>query len=221
MSLSQQDVDHLAKIVWDYMLLHQPLHKADVIAVFGSYDVRVAEYGVDLYEQGYAPYLLFSGAANTVASKLIGGGEAEVFAAIARRRGVPEDRILVEDKATKTRENVAYTRALLEDRCIKHDTLLSLQKPYMERRTYATMKKLWPEQDFIISSPPISFEDYPNDVTGPRFLYSLLNDCRGIKELAEKGIQIPQEIPTDVWAAYETLAAAGYAAPLPAVSSHA
>ena len=36
-----------------------------------------------------------------------------------------------------------------------------VQKPYMERRSYATFKKHWPDKKLLVTSPQISFEAYP------------------------------------------------------------
>ena len=38
----------------------------------------------------------------------------------------------------------------------------------------------------------------------------MVGDLQRVKVYAEKGFQIPQEIPGDVWAAFEALVAAGY-----------
>lgn len=47
--------------LWDYLQLHQQPDVADLILVLGSNDVRVAEHAANLYHQGLAPYVLFSG----------------------------------------------------------------------------------------------------------------------------------------------------------------
>lgn len=38
----------------------------------------------------------------------------------------------------------------------------------------------------------------------------MVGDLQRIKEYPAKGFQIEQEIPDEVWSAYETLVAAGY-----------
>ena len=52
----------LALILRDYMLMHHEMKESDVIFVLGSHDTQVADRAVELYFQGYAPYILFSGA---------------------------------------------------------------------------------------------------------------------------------------------------------------
>jgi hypothetical protein len=51
----------LAKILWDYHHVNHELCKSDCIFVLGSHDLRVADRGAELYLQGWAPLLVFSG----------------------------------------------------------------------------------------------------------------------------------------------------------------
>ena len=41
--------------------METPLHRCDAILALGSHDVRVAERAAELYLQGYAAWLIFSG----------------------------------------------------------------------------------------------------------------------------------------------------------------
>ena len=85
----------------------------------------------------------------------------------------------------------------------------------MERRAYATFKKLWPDVDLIVTSPQVSFEEYlrqySNETLSPDDVVSIMvGDLQRIRLYPEKGFQIPQDIPDDVWDAYTELVAAGY-----------
>ena len=51
----------------------------------------------------------------------------------------------MENKATNTGENIANSRALLAANGITPASLIVVQKPFMERRSYATFMKQWPE----------------------------------------------------------------------------
>jgi len=94
----------------------------------------------------------------------------------------------------------------LEERSLHFDTIIAVQKPYMERRTYATIKIHWPDKKVIVTSPPISYEDYPNkEISKDDMINIIVGDLQRIKIYPEKGFQIFQEIPNDVWEAYEEL----------------
>ncbi|MBI4599453.1 YdcF family protein [Candidatus Uhrbacteria bacterium] len=206
-----EEVDDLAKTIWDYMLMHQPLKKADCILSPGATDTRLAEYAADLFLRGYAPCIIFSGGFGRFSKHQFQKPEAEVFADIALKKGVPEENVLLETGATSTFENVIFTRRLLEEKRIQCHSLIVVHKPYMERRMYATMKHWWPEKEIVVTSPPISFEEYPNaSISRELMINALVGDLQRIKIYPKKGWQIPQEIPENVWHAYEKLVALGY-----------
>lgn len=191
--------------------MHHVLKKVDCIFVLGSYDMRTAEYAADLFLEGYAPWLLMSGRFGKLTTTLFKKTEAEVFADIAVARGVPRDKILIEDKSTNTEENVTFSRKLLDDKGFHFNSFILVQKPYMERRMYATFKNFWPEKECVVTSPQISYEDYPNkNISKELMINSMVGDLQRIKEYPACGFQIPQDIPMEVWNAYEQLVTAGY-----------
>lgn len=191
--------------------MHHELRPMDAIFALGSNDTRVAERAADLYHQGLAPIVIFSG--NKGKRPSLSGPEAEVFAEVAISRGVPEERIIKESNATNTGENIVFTKRLLAEKGINLSSFILVQKPYMERRTYATFRKQWPEAECIVTSPKISFEEYPNPAyhaDKDRFINIMVGDLQRIKEYPTKGFQIPQEIPEEVWGAHERLVSFGY-----------
>ena len=139
--MKDEKVLELAEVLWNYHHMDMPLEPADVILVMGSHDLRVGEYGARLWLDGWAPWLLLSGGLGNLTKHIWEESEADQFARIARGMGVPEERILVENRSTNTGENVAFSRALLGKRGIEANSFLLVQKPYMERRAYATFRK--------------------------------------------------------------------------------
>ena len=205
----------LAETIWRYHRLDQPLSKADAILVLCSHDRAVAGCAADLFLGGWAPLLIFSGGLGRITRRLWQDPEADQFARIAIDRGVPRERILIENRSTNTGENILFTKRLLADRGIDPDAFIVVQKPYMERRSYATFRRLWPEKQVLVTSPRVSFEEYlqrfSNDALSADDVVGIMvGDLQRIRVYAEKGFQIPQEIPPDVWAAYEELVRAGY-----------
>src|SRR5262249_44372618 len=94
--------------------------------------------------------------------------EAETFGDEAIRLGVPSEKIILETRSTNTGENIRFTQAILKERGIQLRKMILVQKPYMERRTYATFMKQWAHDDdktiqIFVTSPQISFEAYPDD----------------------------------------------------------
>jgi uncharacterized SAM-binding protein YcdF (DUF218 family) len=209
--MSEQSVDELAQKLWDYHHLNHDLEKADLILALGSNDLRVAERAAELYLQGWAPLLVFSGNAGVLTRERFHKREAEMFADIALQKGVPESAILIEAESTNTGENVTFTRRVLESRGIDPRSLILVQKPYMERRAYATFMKFWPGKRVIVASPRISFSEYPTEELPKDLVINIMvGDLQRIRIYPARGFQIEQEIPDDVWRSYERLVELGY-----------
>jgi len=212
--MTSKSADQSAIKIWDYHHIKHKLEMADCILVLGSHDLRVAEYGARLFLDGYAKSIIFSGGiahAGELLETKWKRPEAELFSEKAIEMGVPRDKIIVENQSTNTGENIKFTEKILKEKGLNFKSLIIVQKPYMERRAYATAKLPWPDKKLIVTSPPISFEDYPNKEISKNDLINLLvGDLQRIKTYPEKGFQIFQEIPKDVWAAYEKLVKLGY-----------
>jgi uncharacterized SAM-binding protein YcdF (DUF218 family) len=203
--------DEAVQIVWEYHYMHHALVRSDIIMVLCSRDTRVAERGAELFLEGWAPTLLFSGGFGRMTKGVFAKPEAEVFANVAIKMGVPEKNILIENASTNTGENVSFTQRLLKEKNMDPKKFILVQKPYVERRTYATFKKVWPEKDIVVTSPQLSFEEYVNeDFPKDYVIQTMLGHLQRIKVYPEKGFQIPQDIPENVWEAYEHLLAKGY-----------
>ena len=200
-----------AKKLWDYHQLNQPPEKADCILVLGSHDLRVADRGAELYLQGWGPILLFSGGLGNLTKKIWTEPEANQFARIALDKGVPAEAIFIENQSTNTGENILFTQRLLKEKGLDPQTFLLVQKPYMERRSYATFAKHWPEKKLIVTSPQMPFEEYPNqELPMEKVINMMVGDLQRIRIYPAKGFQIFQEIPDDVWQAYERLIGWGF-----------
>ena len=205
----------LVEKVWAYHQLGHALTKSDAILVLCSHDKAVAERGGELFLEGWAPLLIFSGGLGTITRHLWKEPEADQFAAIAERMGVPKASMLIENQSTNTGENVLFTKKLLAERGLAPQSFILVQKPYMERRSFATFRKLWPEKQVIVTSPQVSLdqylERYSNDqISIDEVVSIMVGDLQRVRLYAEKGFQIAQDIPDDVWEAFEALVAEGY-----------
>jgi uncharacterized SAM-binding protein YcdF (DUF218 family) len=205
----------LAERVWRYHHMDHELQKSDVILVLCSHDTTVAERGAQLFLDGWAPLRMFTGGLGSITKHLWSDPEADRFARIAIGMGVPEDRILIENRSTNTGENVAFSRELLRSRGLDPSSFILVQKPYMERRTFATFRQVWPEKSVRVTSPQISMDDYltrysHESLSVEDVISIMVGDLQRIREYPARGFQIPQEIPADVWHAYDQLVAAGF-----------
>lgn len=196
--------------------MHQSPRRCEAIFCLCSMDDRVAVRVAQLYEQGHGDYIIFSGGIAHRSDPLRPAWvapEAEHFAEVAVRHGAPLDKILIENRATDSGENIAFTYQLLEERNLHPKSLLLVQKPYMERRAYATFKKQWPDPgaDFMVTSPQISYDEYFNSANPKeRTIHIMVGDLQRIREYPKLGYQVTQTIPNTVWQAYKQLVRLGY-----------
>jgi uncharacterized SAM-binding protein YcdF (DUF218 family) len=110
------------------LAVEDPLARSDVIVAVSGDDGPRTETAVALWKRGYAPVLLFSGAAldpDSVSS-------ADLMKRDAIRLGVPAEAILVEPASATTEENARLVAQLLRARGL-HSAIV-VTSPYHQRR---------------------------------------------------------------------------------------
>ena len=203
------------QILWDFMHMDQPLEEADVIVGFGCYDEDIPRRCAELWHQGFAPYVCFSGGLGRNTDKLWSKSEAERFAAIAMAEGVPEKCIILENKSTNSAENLLFTPKVLAEMSIKAEKINAVHKPYMEKRLWAAMQVYWPQVQAVYTSPQVTVEEHiahaeKIGMTRKGVIETIVGDVQRMELYAEKGYQRAVEIPDEVRAAFDALVAEGY-----------
>ena len=203
------------QIIWDYLCLAQEPRKADCIVGFGNFNTNIARRAAELYHQGLAPKILFTGGLGRNTEGLFPEPEAVRFAKVAMACGVPAEDILIEDKSANTKENIEFTRSLLEAHGIPCNHILGVHQPFMERRIKAAMGVYWPELNFSVTSPQVTIPAYlasalEQGVTENAAISVIVGDFQRMELYAQKGYQLPQYIPEEAWAAFRQLVEMGY-----------
>lgn len=203
------------QVLWDYLKLDQQPEKADCIVGFGNFNTNIARRAAQLYLDGIAPKILFTGGLGRNTQGLLPEPEAVRFARVAREMGIPAEDILMEDRSTNTAENILFTRQMLKERNIPHDHILGVHQPFMERRIWAAMGVYWPELRFSVTSPVVSLEQYLADarqqgITENAAVSVIVGDFQRMELYARKGYQLPQQIPEEAWQAFDALVALGF-----------
>ena len=203
------------QVIWDYLGMHQQLQKADVIVGFGNFNTDIARRAAELYRQGYAPKVLFTGGLGRNTEGLLPEPEAVRFAKVAMECGVPEQDIILEDRSANTAENILFTKKKLEDLAIPHERVLGVHQPFMERRITAAMGVYWPELNFRVTSPQVTIPEYlaragEQGITENASVSVIVGDFQRLELYAQKGWQLPQEIPKEAWEAFHQLVALGF-----------
>ncbi|PIQ89394.1 MAG: hypothetical protein COV72_03365 [Candidatus Omnitrophica bacterium CG11_big_fil_rev_8_21_14_0_20_42_13] len=149
-------------LVWflaEPLRFYQEPKVSDAIVVFAGgvgesgqpgqgYEERV-NYAVELYKRGFSDNIIFSsGAVSTFP-------EPYVMKALAVSLGVPEDKIILEDKAASTYENVKFTDKILDANNWRRIILIS--SPYHMRRVSLVFKKVAGTKKVIYSPSQSQF----------------------------------------------------------------
>lgn len=202
-------------VLWNYMRLDRPVEPGDCIVGFGCYNEDIPVRCAELYHQGYAPKILFSGGLGRNTADMWTGSEAERFAAIAMAAGVPECDIIIENKSTNSAENILFTREKFRELGMDVSRIIAVHKPFMERRVMAAMGVYWPEMDAVYTSPQVDLETYIRNsvacgMTEKGVIDVIVGDFQRMDIYAKKGFQLPQEIPQEAWDAFQALVELGH-----------
>jgi uncharacterized SAM-binding protein YcdF (DUF218 family) len=214
MESMDQETLRLARIIWDYHQLRQEPVPADVILALGTNDLRVAEFAADLYFRGFGSLLVCTGGVahqDDLLATRWEKTEAEMYADVAQRRGVPPGHILLETRAANTAENIRFSRDLLRERGIQPRNVVIAVKPFMQRRVWATLAIEWPEIPATLASPDLTLDQYfTRELPPDKIINILMGDLQRIWVYGRKGWSAPQPLPEEVRDAYHSLVELGF-----------
>ncbi|MFA6321092.1 MAG: ElyC/SanA/YdcF family protein [Candidatus Omnitrophota bacterium] len=165
------------------------LEKADAIVVFAGgvgesgkagqgYEERV-KYAVDLYKEGYAKYLIFS-SGYVYAIK-----ESEIMQALAVSLGVPPNAIVLEERATNTYQNVAYSVEILRKMHMKRAIIVS--SPYNMLRISLVCNKNVKDIRFMYMPIPYSIFFGDGKIIRHSHIFAITHEYLGIAYYWFKG----------------------------------
>ncbi|WP_016907987.1 YdcF family protein [Streptomyces xiaopingdaonensis] len=200
-----------AELIWDYHRMHHELRPVDAAIGLGSHDLGVAARSADLYREGFFKTLVCTGGNSPTTAEVFPRGEAVHYREHAIDLGVPAEAILLEPNAGNTGQNITFSRKLLAAAGMHPASVLLVSKPYMERRAFATARKLWPDVDVVCASEPWGLDDYVNSIGDERLVLDMLvGDLQRVIEYPKLGFATEQEVPENVHAAYASLVRDGF-----------
>lgn len=144
---------------YSYLSEDDEPEKSDYIFVFGSKTPLRAEKAVELFKTGLAPKMILSGRGPFYGDENE-MTEAEKYAAIALRSGIPEEDIIIEDASITTPDNVRRTLNMLDAKHIPYNSFIVVNSPYTQRRGWCSWRKHLPKNIPIYRV---------NSETGPNF----------------------------------------------------
>ena len=137
-------------LIGSWLAVEDPLEKVDaIVAISGDTGAR-ADTAITLWKAGWAPMIVFSGAAIDPESV----SSAEIMRREALRQGVPESAVLVEGASTTTEENAAEVAKLMAGRKL-HSAIL-VTSPYHQRRAAFEFHRAFEPRGLIFRNHPAS-----------------------------------------------------------------
>ena len=119
-----------------YLSPQSPLTQADaIVAISGGETAARTEEAVRLYKAGYAPLIVFSGAALDPNSP----SNARAMANAAMADGVPESAIRLDETSVNTRQNAANVASITEAEHVQ--SIILVTSPYHQRRALITFRR--------------------------------------------------------------------------------
>ncbi len=144
--------------------------KADVIIALGSDLPVVAETACRLYKAGYGDKLIFCGGIGHSTMNLkkkvakifnvepdqLPESEAEIYACLAKDKyQIESSSIFIDKTSTNTSENIKNAIQILKKHTIKHQQVILIQDPILQKRSYITALDIFKDSQKIINYAPI------------------------------------------------------------------
>jgi uncharacterized SAM-binding protein YcdF (DUF218 family) len=137
-----------------WLAVEDPLAKADAIVVISGDTGARAETAITLWKAGWAPIIVFSGAAIDPESV----SSAEIMRREALRQGVPENATLIEPASTTTEENATDVAKLMVQRKVRSAILVT--SPYHQRRAAIEFGRAFEPSGLVLRNYPARDPDW-------------------------------------------------------------
>lgn len=212
---NRQEILLALQKICDYMRLHQPLEKCDIIIGCGCSSLDIPVRCAQLYQDGYAPKILFCGGFGKITKEKFQKSEAEIYRDIATKNGVLASDILIETNSTNTGDNFRNAILLLEKEHIPYHKVLIVQWAFYERRILATAKAIMKDKDLRITSFDTTFDEYvksleknPDSIIDE--LSIIVGNVQRMIVYPQFGWQVEEDVPEDVLKSYYYLKNLGF-----------
>lgn len=143
--------------IGDFLVIEDELQAADVIHVIAGPDDRT-DYAIQLYKQGYAKRIFFTGGWCTFHNYFHGQHGRER----ALERGIPSEVIAIDDtQVTSTYAEVVRLKAFIEGSPIPFDSVIAVSDPHHMRRARWTYRQVLGKQIGVQMAPvPFALSTY-------------------------------------------------------------
>ena len=169
----------------------------DAAFLFGSTKSdQIAKSGADYFKKGLVKKVICTGKYSLSRDSGPYGfsTEAEWFADILIKEGVPKNAIILDTESTNTLENVRYGISACHKQGFYPKSLILIPIPPLCRRACATFEKQFPEIKIFIYVSDLIIENYLK----PDRMKRVLGEFDRFKEYAARGDMIDVHVPQNV-----------------------
>ncbi|MTV48360.1 YdcF family protein [Heliobacillus mobilis] len=143
----------LLSFAGDFLVVAEEPKIADAIIVLSGDDGGRTERAVELYRQGYAPYLILSGGRIYQETTM-----AELMMQHALKLGVPKEAIVLENKSSSTYQNAVHSKEIMEK--YKFKSAIVVSSNYHMRRTRVVFEQVFQGTGNVFAYVPSADQDY-------------------------------------------------------------
>jgi uncharacterized SAM-binding protein YcdF (DUF218 family) len=134
----------LTAIGW-YLAPRQSLVKSDIIVAISGDDGARLQTAINLHKDGWAPLILFSGAARDPQSP----SNARAMKMEAVAAGIDDSLILMEETSRNTFENARHSAQIIRQRRL--ESIILVTSPYHQRRASLEFRRALPPEVRIVN----------------------------------------------------------------------
>lgn len=136
----------LIKEAGNFLVIDEDPIQSDVIVILSGGGIERLIKGAELFEKGYAPYVIISN-----------GLEDNLYEAI-KNMGVPGDSIILETKASSTTENALFTEELMMQH--QFDSAIIVSSNYHMRRVKSNFTKVFSNSEVKLTYTSVPDNGY-------------------------------------------------------------
>ena len=186
----------------NYIFVEDELKKADVIMIPGGAYPELPELAAKLWKEGYADYIVPSGAYAITEGKFAGvkskseiytgeyETECDFYCDVLKRAGVSEDVIIREDKSQFTAQNAWFSKDILAEKGLMPKKAIICCKAFHARRCLMYYQFTFPETEFIMVPAK---DTHGGEITKENWYLSESGAARVLGELNRIGTQFMPE----------------------------
>lgn len=150
-NLVAKNIKELTTVIFDWLEIKDPLEKSDLIFVFGGPTLSQVKKANQIFDQGFAPYILVTGNTGTFNNPDWNKPIANIFCDYLVENKVNPQNILIQNTSMNTLEDVTFSIPIIKAKIQNFKKVILVSNPMHQRRCFATFKKQFPSNIEIIN----------------------------------------------------------------------